>query len=97
MNQRLLTAYTLWTDTFPGKNRNDKIHFHTGLGPNGQANKEKLFDLPENFSGDCPCESHFKKSSTDALIAKMDSEVCERERAWRNYCKVRDSVEAGIH
>ncbi len=68
--------------------------------PQGQA-----FKTPSHYDGDCPCiggsASHMKQTWEEKdinghkmklikFVPKKDKEVCERERAWRNYISIRD-------
>lgn len=39
---------------------------------------------------DCCMNSHYKKTEIGTFEELPDEDVCERERAWRKYCRLRD-------
>lgn len=50
---------------------------------------------PDHFDGECCNRSHVAPDPSDRKIflPKPDSEVCERERTWRKYIRLRDALE----
>lgn len=85
----LQEAYQAWVDLFPEKNEGVREH------QNG-VNKQ-IYKLPRNYNGDC-CEKglrhheHRMIDGSEHYVAKPDSRVCPRERAWRKYISIRDNV-----
>lgn len=53
----------------------------------------------KNYATSCRCRAHYKKvyQAQDGRVMRSivplpDSQVCARERAWRDYVRVRDGV-----
>lgn len=87
----LLEAYNAWVATFPKVltiRPAEEITYEKAPG------NVRTFKYRSTYDGDCCKQLHFKTVIDDhcraVRIPKPDSEVCDRERAWRTYCRMRD-------
>ena len=81
----LQKAYNDWVETFPGKHPGSRTHNHSKKGE---------FRIAQNFDGACGCYAHAKTIGKERVYVPLpDTEVCTRERRWREYISVRDGVD----
>lgn len=86
MNEKLKEAYLKWVALNP---------FHTtkpGEVITGTTVTSKGMMIPyrASFNGDCCKGSHFM-TENGIQVERPDHMVCEREKAWRSYCRIRDT------
>ncbi len=82
----LQAAYDIWVSHSPG------IHFVPGSEITYSGNLgERTYRYPKSFDGSCCGYDHFMDKE-GLRVQKPDSSVCDRERSWRDYVRLRDGV-----
>lgn len=59
------------------------------------GSRKRVFAEPAHWDGNCCSFEHYEDVMEDGRLVnkpKPDSKVCVRERAWREYCRLRDGV-----
>lgn len=91
MNDKLLEAYLKWVSTRPFTKYvgEQKLVFETRRGD------MKEMTEPAHWDGLCcggPSPgSHYERAGGKEF-PRSDDKVCARERAWREYCRIRDGL-----
>jgi hypothetical protein len=87
---KIQEAYRKWANLQPGR-KNIPARKITYEDP--KTRQMKTFVEIAHLEGDC-CngEQHFTKNENFEKIPKPDHAVCPRERAWRQYVRLRDAT-----
>lgn len=87
---KIQLAFLEWQKTFPGTKLGPPTHYCESF----PKLVGKIFRIPLNWDGDCPCQNgsanHVRISSNNKIVPTADKLVCKRERAWRKYTQLRD-------
>jgi hypothetical protein len=96
----LQEAYLEWVKLMPAYTPNATEHIHTGAGELREKYKGLVYKVAKSWNGSCCSESHrntvmIRQESGVHIYDSVDApddHVCLRERAWRQYIRIRDGI-----